>query len=219
MKHCDKCNVNIRGNETVCPLCQNSLQGAAHEEVYPDVPSTYRQFSLFFKLLILCTIAGCITCVAINIILPKSGFWSVLVLLGALSFWTTLAYAIRKKDNIAKDITVWVLIISLFSIVWDCSTGWHGWSLNFAFPIACGFSVVSLTILSKVMKLRGEDYIIYLVVDICIGAVPILLFAAGIISVVIPSAICMALSIVSITALILFEGKNILDEIKKNFHV
>lgn len=218
MKHCDKCSVSVRGNETICPLCQNKLAGSDREEIYPKIPTVYKQFNVYFQLLAVFTIMGCVSCVAINILLPQSGFWSVLVLLGTVSFWITLANAVRRKDNIAKDITIWVFIISLLSIVWDWSTGWHGWSINFSFPIAWSMAMVSLTIIARVMKLRGEDYIMYLVADTIFGAAPIIFYATGLISVMIPSVICMALSIVSILTLIISEGKNIVDEIKKTFH-
>ena len=219
MKHCDKCNVNVRGNETVCPLCQNILSGKDEEAIYPEVPTLYKQFNLFFKLLILYTIIGCVICVAVNIILPQSGYWSVFVLLGSFCFWIALAYAVKKKDNIAKDITVLIFIASALCVLWDWSTGWYGWSLNFAFPIACSFAMVALAVMAKVLKLQGGDYIIYLFVDVFFGAVPILFYVAGLISIMIPSVICIALSVVSISALIIFERKNLLDEIKKNLHL
>ncbi|MEI6100971.1 MAG: DUF6320 domain-containing protein [Eubacteriales bacterium] len=219
MKHCNKCRVTVRGNETVCPLCQNKLSGTAQDSIYPEVPTIYKQYNFLFKALILSTIAGCAACVAINLILPHTGFWSIFVLLGSLCFWITLAYAVKSRDNIAKDITVWVLIISVLSVVWDWSIGWQGWSLNFAFPIVCSIAMVSLAVIAKVMKMQGEDYIIYLIVDILFGVVPFILYITGFISIIIPSFICIVLSIVSISSLILFEGRNILDEFRKHFHV
>ncbi len=219
MKHCTKCRVKVRGNETICPLCQNRLAGAAQETVYPEVPTIYKQFNMFFKLLILYTIAGVVSCIAINLILPRSGYWSIFVLLGAFCFWIALAYAVKKRGNIAKDITVWVFIISVLSVVWDWSTGWRGWSLNYAFPIASSISMVALAVIARVMNLQREDFITDLIVDIVFGAVPFIFYITGLVSIIIPTAVCISLSIVSISALILFEGQNILDEIQKKLHL
>jgi hypothetical protein len=219
MKHCTKCKVNVRGNEAICPLCQNRLAGTAQDEIYPEVPTIYKQFNRFFKMLILYTIVGVVSCVSVNIILPQSGYWSIFVFLGAFCFWITLAYAVRKRDNIAKDIVVWVFIISILSVVWDWSTGWRGWSLNYAFPIACSIAMVSLAVIARVMKLQREDFLVDLIVDILFGAIPAILFLTGLISIIIPSVVCTGLSIVSISALILFEGDNIRDEIEKKLHL
>jgi hypothetical protein len=219
MKYCDKCRVTIRGNEELCPLCQNRLTGAGEEDIYPEVPTIYRQFEMFFKLLILATILVGVVCVAVNLVFPQSGYWSAFAVLGILCFWVSLAYAVRRKDNIPRNITVQVVILSLFSIGWDWFTGWHGWSLDFVLPIACIAAMVSLSIIARVTKMPAGDYIVYLIVDIMFGIVPIIFYLTGIIGIVIPSVICIALSILSLSALILFEGKNMLQEIVKNFHL
>jgi len=219
MKHCDKCKVSVRGKETVCPLCQNRLSGTAQEEIYPHVPTIYTEFNIFFKMLLLTTIAGCVACIAVNVILPHTGYWSLVVLLGTFCFWISLAYALKRKDNIAKDITLSIFVITALSVVLDLFTGWHGWSLNYAFPISCSIAMVSLAVIAKVMKLQAEDYIMYLIVDILFGVIPFVFHLFGLITVVIPSVICISLSIVSIASLILFEGQNILHEIRKNFHM
>ncbi len=219
MKYCDKCRVTIRGNEAVCPLCQNRLSGTDEEEIFPAVPTIYRQFELFFKLLILLTILAGISCVAVNLILPQSGYWSVFVVLGILCFWISLAYAVRKKDDIPKSITAEVVILSLLSIGWDWFTGWRGWSLDFVLPITCIAAMISLAIIARVTKMPAGDYIVYLIVDILFGIVPLIFYLTGLVSIVTPSVVCIALSVLSLSVLILFEGKNMLQEIVKNFHL
>jgi hypothetical protein len=219
MKYCDKCKVTIRSNEAVCPLCQNRLVGTEGEEIYPEVPTIYRQFEMFFKLLILSTILAGVGCVAVNLILPQGGYWSVFVVLGILCFWISLAYAVKKKDNIPKNITVQVVILSLLSIGWDWLTGWRGWSLDFVLPITCIAAMISLSIIARVTKMPAGDYIVYLIVDIVFGIVPLIFYLTGLVGIVIPSVICIALSLLSLSVLILFEGKNMLQEIERNFHL
>lgn len=219
MKYCDKCKLSVRGNETICPLCQSRLSGADEEELYPVVPTIYKQFELYFKLLIFVTIAAGIICIAINLILPESGFWSAYVLFGLFSFWIIVAYAVRKKDNLPKTITGQALLISVFSILWDLLTGWNGWSLNYVFPISCIIAMLALAVTSRVMKMPAGDYIVYLTVDIAFGIIPYILYLTGNVHIVIPSLICIAMSILTISSLVLFEGKNILQEIERHFNV
>lgn len=219
MKYCGKCKVSFRGEETVCPLCQNRLSGVDEKAIYPMVPTIYRQFELFFKLLIFSTIIAGVTCVAVNLILPQSGYWSVFVVLGILCFWISLLYALRKKDNIPNNITAQVFILSTLSFGWDWFTGWRGWSLSFVIPISCSVAMLSLAIIAKVTKMPAGDYIIYLIVDIVFGTVPLIFYLTGLVGFVIPSIICISLSALSLSALILFEGKNVLREIIKSFHL
>ncbi|MFT8318465.1 MAG: DUF6320 domain-containing protein [Sporolactobacillus sp.] len=219
MRYCEKCRVKVRGEETRCPLCQNRLTGSAEENVYPSIPTVYKQNELFFKSLIFSTITAGVVCAAINLILPQSGYWSVFVLLGILCFWISLSYALRKKDNIPKSISNQVFILSILSVGWDWFTGWHGWSVNYVLPISFSVALLSLAIIAKVIKLPAEDYIVNLVVDIVFGIAPLILYIAGLVGPVIPSVICTSLSIISLSALILIEGKRVLREIIKNFHL
>ena len=219
MKYCVKCGVKVHGAENVCPLCQHSLSGESEERVYPPVPTVYRQHEIFFKILILSTIAAGVACCAVNLLLPQHGYWSVFVILGILCFWISLAYAVRRKDNIPKNITVQVFLISVLGLGWDLLTGWRGWSLNFVIPIACSVALLSLAIIAKVMKIPPGDYIVYLIVDILFGIAPLVFYLTGLVSIALPSIICISLSILTLSALIVFEGKNMFQEMIKRFHV
>ena len=219
MRRCEKCNVFVRGDEKACPLCQHTLTGTCEEAVYPNLPTVYRQFQLFFKLLIFFTAAAGICCVAVNLILPQSGMWSLFAVLGIVCFWVCLAYAVRKKDNIPEGITKLVVIVSLLALGWDRLTGWHGWSLNFALPFACITAMVSMAVVAKVLRMPAGDYVVFLVADIVFGIVPLVFYLTGLLSYVIPSVLCFALRLLLLSALILFEGKNMLREVQKRFHV
>lgn len=219
MKYCEKCGIKVRGAETVCPLCQQRMSGEEAEAVYPPVPTVYKQHETFFKILILCTIAVGVVCAAVNLLLPGSGFWSVFVILGIFYLWVSLAYAVRKRDNIPENITVQVFLLSALGSVWDWLTGWRGWSLAFVFPITCGVALLSLAIIAKVMKMPPGDYIVYLNVDIAFGVAPLVFYLTGLVHIALPSIICISLSILTLSALVVFEGKTMLQEMIRRFHI
>lgn len=219
MRICKKCGVQVRGAEIFCPLCQHRLPGGPEEPVYPKIPTVYRQHEFFFKCLILCSVAAGVVCAAVNLLIPGNGFWSVFVALGILCFWVSLAYAVRKKDNIPHTITVQVFLISILSVGWDFITGWHGWSLDFVIPIACSTAMLSLFIIAKVMRLPPEDYLVYFMVDILFGVVPLVFYLTGLTRVAVPSVVCISLSILSLAALIVFEGREMLRELIRRVHV
>jgi len=219
MKYCEKCGVKVRGVEIVCPLCQQKLSGEAEEGIYPPIPTVYRQYETFFRALILFTIAVGVTCGAVNLLLPQRGYWSVFVALGLLCFWISLAYAVRKRDNIPENITVQVFLVSALGLVWDWLTGWRGWSLDFVLPIACSMALLSLAILAKVLKMPPGDYLVYLNMDIVFGIAPLVFYLTGLVHIPLPSIICISLSILTLSALIVFEGKNMLEEMSRRFHI
>ncbi len=219
MKYCENCKVNVRGVNKICPLCQSKLTGHSDEVMYPEIKSVFKQYELFFKLLVLGTVSGGVASVAVNIILPKSGFWSFFVVLGIVCFWISLYYGFKKRHNLPRNISNQVLLVSGLCVVWDLITGWHGWSLDYVFPCACAFSIISLVIVAKIFKLPPGDYQMCLTVDIIFGAVPVVFYVTGLANIAIPSVICTAISIISFVFILLFNGKEIKEEIIKRFHI
>jgi hypothetical protein len=219
MRHCDKCKIDVRGNEDFCPLCQTPLTGDAQEALYPEVPTVYRQFRFFFKLLTAFTVSGGIVCVGINLMLPHSGFWSIFVVLGIMCFWISLIAVLKRRDNLFKNITFQVLALSLLCVALDFFIGWTGWSLNLFISITCTLAMLSLAVVAKVRKLPTEDYVVYLIADILFCIVPTVFYFTGLISIVLPSILCMAFSVITLVSLIVFEGKNLWLEVNKRFHL
>lgn len=219
MKYCDKCKVSVRGSRTRCPLCQNELEGSPTPDVFPDIPTIYKQFALFFKLLMFGAIAAAVICVAINLIVPTKTFWAAFAVLGIACLWLTVSLGIKKRHKIASNITWQVILISLLSIVWDAITGWHGWSIDYVLPIACGVAMLAMFILARVLKIPASEYIICLVSDIVFCIAPLILYLTGALTTVLPSIICIALSVISLAALIVFEGHSMRLELARRLHL
>ena len=77
MKHCDKCKIDVRGEFERCPLCQNKLTGESTPYEFPKVQSFYEKYEKIFKFAILVTSSLSIISIAVNILLPQSGHWSL----------------------------------------------------------------------------------------------------------------------------------------------
>ncbi len=219
MKYCSKCKVKVRGSRLNCPLCQNNLAGTGEPDIYPEIPTIYRQNSMFFKLLAMGTISVGVISVMINIMFPDTGYWSFFIVCGIVCFWIMLAFAIPKRNNIPKNITYQVFFLAVFSLVWDRITGWRGWSVDFAVPIIFIVGIAALTIIPAVMKIPAGDYVISLVADGLFGLTPLLFLLLGKVKIVYMSYVCITLSILTFISLLLFERKNILTEAQKRFHL
>lgn len=219
MKHCEKCGVNIRSIGKRCPLCQSRLSGDGDEAMYPHIATTFEIHKLFIKLLILGTVTLSAAAVVVNLILPQTGFWSSFVVLGVVCFWISFVMAYKRRNNLPKNITTQVVLISLLCFFWDYVTGWHNWSVDYVLPIACGVGMLALGILARVLNLPKGDYITCMVMDIVFGTVPLILFLCGKTIVAIPSLICAGLSVVAFAFILLFEGNDIREEIVRRLHI
>ena len=219
--YCEKCKVTVAGKRQRCPLCQGTLTQTQErsEEVFPDVPTIYHQYGMFIRLLLFTSVALAVISVAVNLMLPQTGWWSFFVVLGVGCLWVSLAFAVRKRSNIPKNMMYQVFTISILSIVWDALTGWHGWSIDYVIPIVCVAAMLSLGILARVLHMPIQDYMVYLMIDMVFGMVQIVFYLTGCLRVMYPSLICVAVSVISLAGLLIFEGSAMRAELRRRLHL
>ena len=220
MQYCEHCKVHIRSNRKYCPLCQNTLsgKGSEQEEIFPVIPVTY-QNNLILRIMIFISVSIVVISIAINTMFPVHVNWSMFIIAGILCMWISLALVIRKRYNIPKSIMWQVAIISILAVIWDLGIGWRGWSLDYVIPIACVVTMIVMYVTAKIMRLGVRDFIIYLLLDGLFGIIPALFLVFNALNVMYPSIICVTVSILSLSAIILFEGENIKEELDKRMHL
>ena len=130
-------------------------------DVFPRIPDTLHKHSLFFRILILVSVVAAVTCVVINLILPQHGWWSLFVLAGLACAWISLTVAFHYRRNVPKSILYQVVVVCVLTVLWDYSTGWHGWSIDYVIPITCVVAMLVLAITARVFKLNLGSFIVY----------------------------------------------------------
>lgn len=221
MRYCEKCKVAVEGSRKYCPLCQAETRCIDEDsrETFPLIPTVYKKYNLFFRILIFASVVAGVVSVLINMLIPTRIWWSFFVLLGIGSMWITLAIAVRKRRNIPKTVLYQVVVISLLAVLWDAITGWHSWSLDYVLPIVCTFAMIAMSIIARVLNLHFEDFVIYILIDAVFGIIPVVFLLFGHLRVPLPSLFCVAGSIISLSALFLFEGERIKTELKRRLHL
>ena len=219
MKYCHQCSVSIQDSDQKCPLCQNTLSGLKEPNSYPTIPILFAHYSLLFKILAFISLSIVVICLIINLSLVNSGYWSVFVILGVIYFWTIFLIALREKNRLFKNIFWQTFLISFFSIIFDFATGWHGWSLNFFLPIASATALLILNILTLTKKIVPEHYLIYTILVIFLGILPMILLLMGLITISLPTNLCLGISLLTFFKLIIFNGRDLLAEIYRRFHI
>lgn len=220
MQYCNHCQVQIKGDQEKCPLCQNILldSGNMEDEITPIIPPSY-EGHLAIKIMVFISILAIVSSFAIYQLLPSKTNWPIFVLFGVLSMWISLSVVIHKRHNIPKTIIWQITVVSMLSIFWDYKIGWRGWSLDYVLPIICVLAMLIMYITAKIMKLGVRDYIIYFLLDCIFGFVPIIFLLLGWVHVVYPSIICTAVSIIFISAIVIFQGDSIRVELNRRMHI
>ena len=221
MKYCEQCKVSVTGQRSRCPLCQSVLrdEGEPYEEVFPVIPTVYNRFQFFFKLLIFASAVLGIVSAVINLLLPQSGVWSLFVLGGIGCLWVFLFITVRKRNNIPKNILWQVAVTILFCLLWDLFTGWHGWSVDYVVPSICVAAMAALAVTAKVFRLVVGDFLFYLLISVLFGILPVISILLGWVQVLYPSLICVGCSLVSLAAVLIFQGENMKREWRRRMHL
>lgn len=216
---CERCGVTVRGDFVTCPLCQQELQGEPIEGVFPKISPQKLRLRKIISFAAFVSIVALVICVLLNVALPSYGWWSLFVAAGMASLWLSLGVLIQKRDNVLKAIIWQVALIAALAFIWDLSTGFRGWSVDFVIPILFTAAMAAMAIFSQAAKLSIEDYLIYLVINSVLGILCVLLIVFDVVKIALPALICVACSVISLAALSIFEGKALREELKRRLHL
>jgi uncharacterized membrane protein YdjX (TVP38/TMEM64 family) len=140
-------------------------------------------------------------------------------LFGIGSAWLSLAFIVRRGRNIPNSIIWQVTIVPLLAVFWDWQTGWRGWSISYLIPILYLAAEVVMYVTAKIMNLSIRDYITYAFLGALFGIIPIMFILFNWVDTPYPSIICVAISIIFLLGIFIFQGENIKKELNKKMHI
>lgn len=222
MRRCENCGVYVRGAFPRCPLCRGALSGppCPQEEVFPPLNEGRRRLRTALRVGAFLSLAAALICAAVDLLIPPATFWSVYVAAGLATGWLLVAIALRRRRNIPKTILQLTVLCGALCCGWDAATGWRGWSVTYVTPILCTGAMLALLLLPQLLRLRFQDYILYLVSDILFAALPFVFAWAGLLGDTrLPSLVCVCSGAVSLAAVLVFRGRELLGELSRRTHL
>lgn len=189
MQYCPKCKVSVTGAQEVCPLCQGDLRGAPDEKnIFPSLADRPdKKTGFIFRLMLFIAITAAIVCVAINIMVPTSAWWSLFVVFGhrqrlhigrrgvfeKIGYYEKYHLAALYHAGACRDLGRRFGLARLVDRL--C-----------IFPSSGTVAIASMFVVGKVMNIPINDYIIYIIVDAVLGIIPIIFLCTGILHVIYP---------------------------------
>ena len=219
MMYCEKCGLSVRGEYSHCPLCQQTLAGEPEQSVFPVIHLREQRLKMILRLAAFASVVSIVLSLALNLAFPAYGWWAVFVIAGLASLWISMGILIQNIDNIIKAMVWQVVIISALAVAWDIFTGFRGWSVDFVIPMLCTASIAAMAIFAQATRLKIEDYVIYLVIDSVWGLLCVLLIVFDVSKIIWPCLICVACSVISLSALFIFEGRALNSELRRRLHL
>ena len=115
---------------------------------------------------------------------------------------------------------IWQLVlVSILVLLWDWFTGGNGWSIHFVLPVFFPCMQLAVAVTARALHLRPSDYLLYLILCVLAGLIPMILLLCGALRIIYPSVICAGISIISLAAMLLFKGSALRSELIRRLHL
>ena len=179
-----------------------------------------RNSHLVIKIMLGISILISLTCIIINICIPGNFFWAFLVIAGIVYTWVTVMYSIKRNINIASNVFMQTILISILTIAIDIIIGYRGWSLDMALPIIISVANITLLLLTIVSTKKYYQYALYQVMTFLISILPfVLLCTTNLIKLEIFTILATFIATVTLIFNISLCGKNIKEELIRRLHL
>ena len=174
----------------------------------------------FFKGVSFACLALVILIATANALFLPDMHWTILAGAGILSTWVALMIGYLKRHNLMKTIMWETLAVTIGAVLWDFSMGWYGWSVALVLPIAAILAQIAMLIVSKIQSHSAREYMIYYIMATLFGSlVPLILIGLNIILFRKVAILSIGLSVLFLTGLIIFKGREFKEELYKKLHV
>ncbi len=221
MQYCSKCKVNIRGNKSCCPLCQGRVSRLEGEEnrVFPLLDPPKISNLSFIKICTFIAVALEIVFISINIMTHGVHSFIGPVILGIAVGWFTILTTLYLRNNLLKVITGEVIVAIIIDVYVDLKTGFYGWSFNWMIPSTLTALAIATIIIAAVMKLRLDEYIFYLILDVILALLQIIFICNNMNKFPWPAAISIMIYLILLAAVIIFRFRDLKNASGKMFNL
>lgn len=221
MSKCKKCDVIVRDDTEVCPLCKCVLDtdGEA-ENKYPDIWAKNHVLKLVIRIYLFAAIVTETVLIYLNYRYFNGIYWSVIVGVVLAYIYLTLAYTVSySRAGYRMKIIVGVAGGILLLNVIDHVLGNNGWSVDYAFPAA--LLAVDVTVLFLIIfnRRNWQSYLSFQIAMILFSLIPVILNLMGYAHVPLLANLTLAVAVFLFLGTVIIGGKRATTELKRRFHV
>lgn len=187
--------------------------------LYPKIRNV-KSGNVAIKVMVIISFAIAAICAIINICTSKF-LWSVIVIIGIIYAWITVLYSVHRNINIASNVMIQSIAISLLTLGIDYTIGYRGWAINLAIPIIFSIANITIFILTLVSLKRYYKYAIYQLIIFLLSIIPLIIDIASdnIIKTPIFTIISSSIAVFVFIFSLILCGRSILEELNRRLHM
>ena len=148
----------------------------------------------------------------INVLVDKTNHWSMLCIAGIIYVYGTVIYTKKRNINIASNVFVQCLLVSLLILAIDYFIGYSGWSIN----MVANSTLMVLTIVSRKRYMR---YAMYHMLTFLFSMIQLILLFCGVLENKVLTIVASGIAGLSLLLTVILCGKAMWEETKKRLHM
>jgi len=217
LKKCLNCGIDVGGENETCPLCQNTLTGDASPYNWPPMKKLKKQ-AFLYKLQLFIVLTLIVVGLTLDYMLDLNGgkHWSMIISIWMVVVEIVVRGFIKKSLVVAKILSISMLHISMLLLFTSWYYGFKTPIIYVVIPILMCVTLIANLVFSLIDT--RDNAMVYLLVNILSGFVSYIVLEIGHKSRTLPWTICLMLSGVTLIGIVIFKGKEVLNEIQKRMN-
>lgn len=220
MSRCNRCKLEIKDDQAICPLCKSVLEKTEDvENLYPDVRIITKKLQFLVRIYVFVAIVVESLLLFFNYKTFEVTHWPVVT--GVVLFYGFILLKFAFNDDLEyKTKTIFLILIAICCIILiDVLTGFKGWSLNYFLP---GGIILLNTGIILMMVFNMKNWQSYMMIElftIIWSILPLILYKMGLLTNINTSLVACAYSVFLFLGTIIIGGRRASTELKRRFHV
>ncbi len=174
---------------------------------------------IVIKIMLLISLIIAILLYTINKIVTPTSHWAALSIACIIYIWVTVLYALNKNVNVAAHVLVQTIAISALLVYIDYILGFEKWSLNIAIPIILMTSNMIMLLLTIISRKKYIRYVIFQLMLCLISFTPVILISERLVEDKTLGIIAVGISIANFIICLILCKTDIIEELKRKFHI
>lgn len=220
MSKCVRCNIEIKDDTMICPLCRSVLEeGETGKKTYPNAGARARRLKLFSNIMLFAVLLGSAVCSYVNYVTYQGIAWSLIADAGLFYAYLIFRLAVVGNSGYRTKMLTLTFFTVLYVILIDDIVGYTGWSVNYVLPGAIILVDIAIIVLMIVNQRNWQSYLLFQLLLILCSIVPLILAWIGIITRPRCSILAFGLSVFLFLGTLIIGDRRARTELKRRFHV
>ena len=220
MSKCNRCNIKVKDDSLICPLCKGALSETEHVQpgLSGHVPEAaadasrnpHRAF---------CVVVGVVVLGIVNYMTYHGVRWSLVSLAGIAYLYFTFTFTAQPLADEQQKIIFQGVISAALVLAVDFSLGYAGWSVNIGIPVDVIATNITIFVFMMVRRRDWRSYIMPQLELTLIAAVELLLVSLEVVTWKLLTLVAVFTVLVQLFGIFVIGGRSTTLELNRRFRV